>query len=114
MALKVGNWNRTNERTGGTLVEKCVHFFDLMRRVPSLAARPPPSFPEGAFLFSRRRILRSEPRRIFASGGQEVNHKSVDSDVLDSAYVIVDFQSGARAMLELCMFAEASKHQEEV
>jgi len=34
--------------------------------------------------------------------------------VLDSAYVIVDFQSGARAMLELCMFAEASKHQEEV
>lgn len=88
---KVGNWNRTNERTGGTLVEKCVHFFDLMRR-----------------------ILRSEPRRIFASGGQEVNHKSVDSDVLDSAYVIVDFQSGARAMLELCMFAEASKHQEEV
>jgi len=28
--------------------------------------------------------------------------------------VIVDFQSGARAMLELCMFAEASKHQEEV
>ena len=65
-------------------------------------------------MFYRRRILRSEPRRIFASGGQEVNHKSVDSDVLDSAYVIVDFQSGARAMLELCMFAEASKHQEEV
>jgi len=28
--------------------------------------------------------------------------------------VLVDFVSGARAVLELCMFAEASKHQEEV
>ena len=27
---KVGNWNRFNENTGGTLVEKCCHFFDLM------------------------------------------------------------------------------------
>lgn len=94
---KVGNWNRRNERTGGTLVEKCVHFFDLMRR-----------------------ILRSEPTRIFASGGQSVNHVempidgSPPADILDSAYVLVEFASGARAMLELCMFAEASKHQEEV
>lgn len=94
---KVGNWNRRNERTGGTLVEKCVHFFDLMRR-----------------------ILRSEPRRIYASGGQELNHVgappdgSPPADILDTAYVLVDFESGARAVLELCMFAEASKHQEEV
>ena len=97
MALKVGNWNRTNERTGGTLVEKCVHFFDLIRR-----------------------IMRAEPTRIFASGGQSLNHLSERGadgrvpDILDNAYVMVDLDSGARAMLELCMFAEASKHQEEV
>jgi predicted dehydrogenase len=54
---KVGNWNRRNERTGGTLVEKCVHFFDLMRR-----------------------ILRSEPTRIFGSGGRGVNHMEVPAD----------------------------------
>ncbi len=30
---KVGDWNRFNERTGGTMVEKCCHFFDLMRLV---------------------------------------------------------------------------------
>ena len=30
---KVGNWNRYSARTGGTLVEKCCHFFDLMRRI---------------------------------------------------------------------------------
>jgi myo-inositol 2-dehydrogenase/D-chiro-inositol 1-dehydrogenase len=48
---KVGNWNRFNRNTGGTLVEKCCHFFDLMR----LAAR-------------------ADPVRVFASGGQSVNH----------------------------------------
>jgi len=28
---KVGDWNRFSRNTGGTLVEKCCHFFDLMR-----------------------------------------------------------------------------------
>ena len=28
---KVGDWNRFNRYTGGTFVEKCCHFFDLMR-----------------------------------------------------------------------------------
>ena len=28
---KVGDWNRFSANTGGTLVEKCCHFFDLMR-----------------------------------------------------------------------------------
>ena len=27
---KVGNWNRFTEMTGGTLVEKCCHYFNLM------------------------------------------------------------------------------------
>ena len=30
---KVDNWNRFNENTGGTLVEKCCHFFDLMNLI---------------------------------------------------------------------------------
>jgi myo-inositol 2-dehydrogenase/D-chiro-inositol 1-dehydrogenase len=35
-------------------------------------------------------------------------------DIIDNAYVIVDFASGQRAMLELCMFAEGSRYQEEI
>ena len=35
---KVDNWNRFNRNTGGTLVEKCCHFFDLMHRIA--AQRP--------------------------------------------------------------------------
>jgi len=93
---KVGDWNRFNARTGGTLTEKCCHFFDLMRL-----------------------ILKSEPVRVVASGGQALNHLNEvydgeTSDILDNAYVIVEFASGARALLEICMFAEASKHQEEI
>ncbi|WP_377192369.1 Gfo/Idh/MocA family protein [Ruegeria meonggei] len=93
---KVGDWNRFNRNTGGTFVEKCCHFFDLMRL-----------------------ILQSDPVRVTASGGQAVNHLDESyagevPDILDHGYVIVDFASGARAMLELCMFAEGSRYQEEI
>ncbi len=93
---KVGDWNRFNANTGGTLVEKCCHFFDLMRLV-----------------------IQSDPVRVMASGGQAVNHRDEvydgkTSDIWDHAYVIVDFANGAKAMLELCMFAEGSRYQEEV
>ena len=92
---KVDDWNRFTENTGGTLVEKCCHFFDLMNLV-----------------------IPGKPERIFASGGQAVNH--IDerygerrSDIDDNAYVVVDYDNGARAMLDLCMFAEATFNQQE-
>jgi predicted dehydrogenase len=93
---KVGDWNRFNRYTGGTLVEKCCHFFDLMRRA-----------------------LGAEPVRVMASGGQINNHldetyNGQAPDIWDAAYVIVDFDNGTRAMLELCMFAEGSRYQEEI
>jgi predicted dehydrogenase len=93
---KVGDWNRLNRNSGGTLVEKCCHFFDLMRLVAGC-----------------------NPTRVMASGGQAVNHldevyDGQRSDIWDHAYVIVDFESGMRAMLELCMFAEGSRYQEEI
>ena len=93
---KVGDWNRFNAKSGGTFVEKCCHFFDLMRL-----------------------LTKSEPVRIMASAGQDVNHldevyDGETSDILDNGYVIVDFENGMRAMLELCMFAEGSRYQEEI
>lgn len=48
----MNNWNRFNANTGGTLVEKCCHFFDLMR------------------LFAG-----ANPVRVMASGAIDVNHK---------------------------------------
>ena len=94
--VKVGDWNRFNRNTGGTLVEKCCHFFDLMSLIAG-----------------------SDPVRVLASGGQDVNHLDEryggeTPDILDNAFVIVEYASGVRASLDLCMFAEGSTNQEEL
>lgn len=91
---KIGDWNRFSRRTGGTLVEKCCHFWDLMRLV-----------------------LQSDPVRVYASGAMDVNHvderyDGARPDIIDNAFVVVDFDNGARGMLDLCMFAEGSYWQE--
>jgi len=93
---KVGDWNRFNRNTGGTLVEKCCHFFDLMNL-----------------------IVAERPLRVYASGAQDVNHRDERydgeaPDILDNAYVIVDYEGGVRALLDLCMFAEASRNEQEI
>jgi myo-inositol 2-dehydrogenase / D-chiro-inositol 1-dehydrogenase len=93
---KIGDWNRFARNTGGTMVEKCCHFFDLMCLVTG-----------------------DRPVRVYGSGGQDVNHlderyDGQTPDILDNGFVIVDFAGGARALLDLCMFAEASPDQEEI
>lgn len=35
-------------------------------------------------------------------------------DIIDNAYVIVEFENGSRGMLDLCMFAEGSKNEQEI
>ena len=90
------NWNRFSKNSGGTLVEKCCHHFDLMRL-----------------------ITKSEVTSVFATGAQDNNHldesyNGEKPDILDNAFVIVNFENGARGMLDLCMFAENSKVQEEI
>lgn len=63
----MNNWNRFNVNSGGTLVEKCCHFFDLMR------------------LFAG-----ANPVRVMASGAIDVNHRDeiYDGKVLDTALVV--------------------------
>jgi len=93
---KVDNWNRFEAKTGGTLVEKCCHYFNLMDH-----------------------IIGERPVRVFASGDQRVNfldevYEGKSSDMLDSAYVVLEYPSGARAMLDLCMFAENTLDKEHI
>lgn len=35
-------------------------------------------------------------------------------DILDNAYVIVEYENGSRGMLDLCMFAEGSRNEQEI
>jgi predicted dehydrogenase len=84
---KVKQWNKFNEYSGGTLVEKCCHYFDLMN------------------LFAQ-----SRPKKVYATGSMAVNFKTFEykgrkSDILDNAVVTVDYENGVRGGFTLCMFS---------
>ena len=90
---KVGQWNKFNAKTGGTLVEKCCHYFDLMN------------------LFAGGR-----PTRVFAAGGQAVNFKTFTydnqrADGLDHAQVTIEYTSGVVGGFSLCMFAPGTREE---
>jgi myo-inositol 2-dehydrogenase / D-chiro-inositol 1-dehydrogenase len=94
--VKVGDWNRFARNTGGTMVEKCCHFFDLMRL-----------------------IVGAEAVRVYCSGAMDVNHRDEryageTPDIIDNSFTTVDFANGVRAMLDLSMFAEGAENQEEI
>lgn len=94
--VKVGDWNRFSANTGGTMVEKCCHFFDLMRL-----------------------IVGSEAVRVYCSGAMDVNHldelyDGKRPDIIDNSFTTVDFANGVRAMLDLSMFADGAENQEEI
>ena len=84
---KVNQWNKFAKYSGDTLVEKCCHYFDLIN------------------LFAQ-----SKPVQVYASGGMDVNftefeYEGEKSDILDNAFVIIDYENKVRANFSLCMFA---------
>jgi myo-inositol 2-dehydrogenase / D-chiro-inositol 1-dehydrogenase len=110
---KIGEWNRDREKTGDTLVEKCCHFFDLFRLITSQEA----VLNKVRSLTQRGLNYQDEPQRY-------------ETPIIDSAYVTMPFRkrqsqqddsstnhnkwNSAIGCLELCMFAEGSRHQEEI
>ncbi len=72
-------WRSSQQLTGGTLLEKNSHHFDLFTW-----------------------ILDVPPVRVAATGGRDV---LTDREILDNAQVIVEHAGGRRSMLELCLFA---------
>lgn len=104
---KIGKWNRDRKKTGDTLVEKCCHFFDLFRLITGQEAALP-------------KVRALAQRGI--NYGEESD--SFDTPIIDSAYVTMPFRpldstdsvkwSNTIGCLELCMFSEGSRHQEEI
>ena len=83
---KVNQWNKFNRNSGGTLVEKCCHYFDLINVV-----------------------AQSRPRRVYASGDQAVNFLDFEqggesADIDDHAFVVIDYDNGIRGNFTLNMF----------
>ncbi len=84
---KIDQWNKFSEYSGGTLVEKCCHYFDLFN------------------LFAQ-----SKPKYVYAVGDQGVNfidfeYDGKKSDILDNAIVTVVYENGIKCNFNLCMFA---------
>ncbi|MDK2971456.1 MAG: hypothetical protein PWP23_1211 [Candidatus Sumerlaeota bacterium] len=89
-------WFYSQHATGGTLVEKDCHHFDLFNW-----------------------MIASRPVRVFATGGQHVwksgavidcnycpdEPRAIEEiDTIDHALVTIDYENGARACLILCMY----------
>ena len=90
---KVGQWNKFNANTGGTLVEKCCHYFDLINL-----------FAGGA------------PQQVFASGSQAVNfqnfaYENKKADGIDQAQVIINYDNAVIGAFSLCMFVPGSREE---
>ncbi|MCM3570568.1 Gfo/Idh/MocA family protein [Neobacillus mesonae] len=84
---KVNQWNKFSKYSGGTLVEKCCHYFDLMNF-----------------------FAQAKPVQVMAVGDMAVNFKDFQyqhekSDILDHAIVTVLYENGVKANLNLCMFS---------
>jgi len=77
-------WAFDRSKSGGALVEKSCHHFDVFTW-----------------------MLGSPAVRVFASGGQAAHHGifGVESDIVDHAWVTVEHEGGRKAMLGLCFFA---------
>ena len=93
-----GQWRFKEALSGGAIVEKNCHHFDIFNW-----------------------LIGSRPNRVCAFGGQNVmkrghtvevlimdsedKNRVNDSEVIDNAFVIVEYENGARAELTLCFFS---------
>lgn len=90
---KVGQWNKFNNQTGGTLIEKCCHYFDLLNCFAD-----------------------SKPKTVFALGNQAVNFRDFNyndkpADGLDQAQVSIGYENGVIGGFSLCMFAPGTREE---
>lgn len=76
---KPGNWILTRAGTGGSLLVKCIHFFDAFNWFAGVQAE-----------------------RVVATGGHAV---VPGQETLDHAWVLVDYVNGVQACLGMVLFA---------
>jgi predicted dehydrogenase len=93
-----GQWRFRKALSGGAIVEKNCHHFDIFNW-----------------------MIGSRPRKVCAFGGQNVikagqtvetlvmetgeGNTITDSDIIDNAFVIIEYENEARAELSLCFFS---------
>lgn len=103
---KYQDWILDSSRSGGTLVEKTCHHFDLFNWFSGACGG-------------------SNATRVYGSGGADWVYEDIGRlpegrteaekpavNIIDNAFVTVDYDTGARAELMLCMFANRGRKLE--
>jgi predicted dehydrogenase len=76
-------WRYNQAQSGGALNEKDCHSFDLFNW-----------------------FINSKPERVMGIGGQHV--LTENNDIIDHAWVLVEYANGAKGCLQLCLFSPPS------
>ena len=76
-------WRYSQSQSGGALNEKDCHSFDLFNW-----------------------FVDSKPQRVMGIGGQHV--LTENNDIIDHAWVLVEYANGAKGCLQLCLFSPPS------
>ena len=90
---KVDDWHADRAKSGGALVEKNCHHFDLFNW-----------------------FAHSRATRVLASGARVIPPGESDQpgDLLDNAWTLVDYENDIRACLQICFFCPVSLHEFEL
>ena len=94
------DWILDSSRSGGTLVEKTCHHFDLFNWLAEANAV--------------RVWASGNADWVYRAGGEYAERRdpAAKVDIIDNAFVTVDYDSGLRANLALCMFAPRGRKLE--
>ncbi len=89
--IEMKDWVWEKKRSGGAIVEKNCHHYDIMSM-----------------------FVNSEPTTVYATGGQ-MKHAEIygrKSEIVDNAWIVNDYASGARGMVGVC-FMSVQEHYRE-
>mmetsp|Transcript_44663 Transcript_44663/g.65692 ORF Transcript_44663/g.65692 Transcript_44663/m.65692 type:complete len:460 (-) Transcript_44663:156-1535(-) len=127
---KIDEWNKDIDKSGDTLVEKCCHFFDLFRLISNAEMHTcstkihrgllskhygyherrdnPVPIIDGAYV-----LLDFSPSMDTTIDTEDDGETKVCGETYAS-HDVNPLQQATLGCLELCMFAEGSRHQEEI
>ena len=92
------DWFYDKQKSGGTLIEKNTHHFDLFQWMTG-------SRPSRVVAMGGQNVIRyNEPRLIHCTYCAEPPKTIVHSTILDNAFVLIEYENGSRANLGLSMF----------
>ncbi|GBF77094.1 hypothetical protein PA598K_05618 [Paenibacillus sp. 598K] len=101
------DWFYDASRSGGALVEKNCHHFDIFNWM--IGAKPVRVFASGG-----QHVIRNGQSKLITNSYTHYEAKEIDhSSIVDHAWVMVDYDNGSKANLGLCMYLQPRNLMEE-